>query len=296
MVQAAYLHHALSSLPWSPQFWHLPIFWPTPWTQLMLDPMVAQAFLLRLVWWGAGSQVALDANLLFVLTLASGFWGMALLARRCGLRGGAAILAGVVYVLGPFAVGHWQHLNQLPSAWIPVALWAWLSLVDSGRSGRERIGASAVLVLCVSLQLSSSVYMSATLGVGLVLTAAIHPPRDRMSRILASAAAILASAAVVSWAQLFLRARNEVEGYGRSVSETGPLQARLFDLLNAPQSHLLGWPGHDLARPALYPGLLWLGVAGFGLWQLWPQSRRRFAWILTLGGAGMVLAVGRTHP
>jgi hypothetical protein len=293
-TQAAYLTHALKHLPWSGDFWNLPVFWPTEWTTVMMDPLLAQAWLLRVLWWGAGTNPALDTNLLFVLTLASGFWATALLVRRLGMGNTAGALAGGVYVLGPFAAGHWLHLNQLPSAWIPLSVWAWQVLTRSDGVGRRR--ASVVLAVCIVMQLLSSLYMFTTLAIILAAAVLFWPPRDREGWLLSTSVAAVGGLAVALWARPFESAVKTVASYGREVAETGAFQARLFDLANAAESHLLAWPAHELARPALYPGLIWLGLGAVGALLLFRRQPRHAVFLVVVSLMGLLLSFGRSHP
>lgn len=295
LLQTALLQNALDHAPWSEDFWHPPFFWPERWQTVTMDPLVGQAALLKLVWWGAGTRPAFDANLLMVLTLALGFLVVVGWTRDWGASPFAAGVAGAVYVLGPFAAGQWHHLNQLPSPWLPLALW---SLVRLHRArGRAWVGWTALLAVAFVWQLVSSIYVTATLVLGLAVFAPFFVVRDRRGAGAWALVAVVAVAAATLWAQPFLEATRAVEGYGRDAADVGPFQARYFDLAKAPSSHLMGWPEHDPTRPALYPGLLWLVLAGAGAVSRWREGRRRQAGALIVAaGAGLLFSFGRSHP
>ena len=294
LVQSALLEWALRHPPLDPRALHAPFFWPEPYASLSIDPLWGQALLARTMPAAARHPEAAYAWVLS-LTVVLAFAAVVLLGRRIGLGAAGAALAGVVYALGPYAAGQWHHLNQLASPWIPLALVA----LDELLHGRRPVRGAAVLVAAAAMQLSSSVYGSAALAIGLLAWTGLRGwgvSRARRLAWMATAGVMIAMAWL--WGSLFARAAAAVAGYDRDPSATLAFQARVFDLWKVGVSHLLPWPGHDPTRPALYPGLFWGLLAATGAAH-WLRDRRDAdagpgRALLAVGAAGLILSFGRS--
>ncbi len=286
LAQAAYLAHAADHLPWHSAFWNAPWFHPVSWTQTFLDPMVGPSVLARAV---PGAAAATDYQAVLWITVAGCVIAAAGCARRFGVTPGLALLVGVVYAIGPYAAGHFHHLNQVPSPWLPLALGALRAMFDDEGSGRR----AALFVVAVALQASWSVYATAALVLGAVVLAVVLAwGRERIpGRALAIATGgtvvVLAVAAVP-----YVLAGRALDGFGRDPLEALAFQARWFDLWKAADSRLLPWPDHDPSRPALYPGAIWFVLAVLGAW--WGRARREVVALLVVGIVGLGFAFGRS--
>src|SRR5713226_9588969 len=82
-------------------------------------------------WLGVGS--ILIHNLVFLSGFAISGVGVALLVRRLTGNAGAAILAGIVFAFPPYRIDHYAHLQLQQTQFIPLALWAFHRLLDTGR-------------------------------------------------------------------------------------------------------------------------------------------------------------------
>ncbi len=82
---------------------------------------------------GSASQPILIYNLVFLSGFALSGVGVALLVRRLTGHTGAAILAGIVFAFPPYRIDHYAHLQLQQTQFIPLALWAFHRLLDTGR-------------------------------------------------------------------------------------------------------------------------------------------------------------------
>ena len=286
LAQAAHLAHATRHLPWQSEFWNAPWLHPSPWSQLYLDPMVGPSLVARAV---PGQSPVTDYRAVFWFTVASAVLAMTWCARRVGVASGFALLAGVVYAVGPYAAGHFHHLNQLPSPWFPLAMGALASMTMQGRSSGTY---AIVFVTAFAAQLAWSVYATAALVLAAVVfllfarrRAAV--PRGALILVGAGSAMVLVLGAIP-----YVLAARDLPTYTRDASEVLAFQARWFDLWKAPASHLLPWPQHDPARPALYPGVVWSVLALLGACVRWRTPFTRA--VVAAGAAGLLFAFGRT--
>lgn len=296
LLQAAILQHALEGLPWpwAQERWEAPFLYPAPLPLAGMDPLLAQALPLRPLS-GLRGEWALAANLALAGQLFLAALLGALLLRRLGLRGAWLAGATFAWVAGPYAVGHWHHLNQLPSPWVPLAL---LGLLDWS-AGRAR-GPLLLLVACLA-QLASGLYGMAALGLFLgVAVVALGRGRRRPQWGQLAAVGLLVGLATWAWAQPYAEASRTEPGYERGAGNVGPFAARVGDLDNVAPAHLLPWPRGTPGRPVLYPGLGALLLAGLGLGWQWrqPRSRQRSLVLATVvaSAAALLLAAGRSHP
>lgn len=296
LLQAAILQHALEGLPWpwALERWEAPFLYPAALPLAGMDPLLGQAIPLRLFTtlrgeWALAANIALSGQLFLAAVFG------ALFLRRLGLAGAWLAAATFAWVAGPYAVGHWHHLNQLPSPWVPLAF---LGLIEwSG--GRAR-GAVLLAFACVA-QLASGLYGMAALA--LFLPAGVLAlARGRGWRQWGQLALALLVVGLCTWvwSAPYIEASQLEPGYERGAEAVGPFAARLGDLDNVAPARLLPWPEPATGRPVLYPGLgaLLLAVLGLlGQWRQPPSPRRSL--LLALVWASMVallLAAGRSHP
>lgn len=284
LAQAAHLAHAVRHVPGTEAFWDAPWMAPVRFAQLFLDPMVGPSIVARLV---PGSNPALDYHVVLWFTVGAAFVAMTWCARRFGIGRSFAAMAGLSYAIGPYAAGHFHHLNQVPSPWLPLALGATVDLARAHRPWR----ATGLFLVAFALQLSWSVYATAALALAAVVVVAVVGGRAVPGRPLL-AASLGAAAVLVVGGIPYVLAGRAVEGYGREATEALAFQARWFDAWKAAGPRLLPVPTHDALRPSLYPGIGLALLAGLGIWRL--ADRRAVAALVTVIVVGVGCAFGRT--
>lgn len=295
LLQCGILQWVLRHPPVQAAAWQAPFFWPAPWSLAYMDSLAGQAMLVALLP-GMRSWPAVAYNLALAGTLALAFLATVRLARELGLSRPAAWMSALVYTAGPHAAGHYHHLNQLPTPWLPLALWGLLRL------SRGRWDGLAALLLSVLLQPLWGFYNLASLWMTVLIGVFFLLPRLRGRRGLALAAVLAGGLmwAVASGAP-YRHAADAVAGFVRGPGSVGPWAGRPFDLLHPPAVHLLPWPRALPGRPVLYAGLLWplLALAGWvGAWRNEGDAARRRLWwgLAVAAGAGLILAFGRRMP
>jgi len=166
------------------------IFWPDKRTLAYSDAVLLQGFLgTPLIDLGVPPMAVVNG--LIVLALAtSAFFAYVLAARLTGHRG-AAVVAGLVFAFSSYRRVHLNHLELQWAQWMPLALWAWHRLLDTGRM-RDGL----LCTLAIALQVLSSLYYAMFLAIGLAIVAAVTLV-GRRGRIAGPALVGLAAGAVV---------------------------------------------------------------------------------------------------
>ncbi len=222
-------------------------------------------------------------NLVFLSGFALSGVGVALLVRRLTGHAGAAILAGIVFAFPPFRIDHYAHLQLQQTQFIPLALWAFHRLLDTGR-----LRDGALLGVFVACQMLSCMYYGLflipymTVVCGTMLVAERTLPRARLVALLAAAAIV--AVAMVPAGRAYLAAREVVGERGRAEVANGSATWRNY--LAPPEVNAVY--GKVFARfmepeRRLFPGFVAVALAIVGLWP--PLSARRLAY-----GLGLLLA------
>ncbi len=295
LLQCGILQWVVRHSPLHASAWQAPFFWPAPFSLAYMDSLFGQSLLVRFL---PGMRVlpALAYNLCLVGTLLLAFLATVRLARELGLDRAAALLAAFVFTAGPHAAGHYHHLNQLPTPFLPLALWGLLRL------GKGRWDGLLFLGLALGLQPLWGFYNLASLWVTLLLAAffSLHALKTRQALGLT-----LLLALGLLWAREsgtpYQHAADAVAGFVRGPGSVGPFAGRPFDLLHPPAVHLLPWPKPVPERPVLYAGLLWPWVAlcGFVLALRGKHGAaiRSLWWAMAVAAlAGLILSFGRSMP
>lgn len=289
--QAAILDHVARRPVWDPATWQAPWFWPADWGLAAMDPLTTQALL---VGWvpTAIRTPAVAYNLALFLTVVATFLATAALTRRLGGDTLAMVLAAAAFTLGPYAMGHLHHLNQLPSPWLPLGILALLEMA------RGRVAAVGLWGIAGLLQVGSGIYgLAAWLLTMAVLAPGLVPRMTVRARWGLAGAGVVVAAAVWALSLPYQAAAASVEGFLREGNVSGPFAARIPDLWHVSPVHLWPWPPAPAGRPVLYPGLGWFLFAAVAFW--WRRQRRGggfwWAWAIA-AGVGLLLAMGASHP
>jgi len=203
------------------------IFYPErntlAYSETLIVPGLAAA---PLFWLGLGP--ILVYNIVFLAGFALSGVGVALLVRRLTGHTGAAILAGIVFAFPPYRIDHYAHLQLQQTQFIPLSLFAFHRLLDTGR-----LRDGVLLGVFVACQMLSCMYYGIFLipymavVCGTMLIAARAMPRERMVALLAAVA--IAMVVMIPTACAYLAAREVVGERGREdVAEIGGLKRRIF--------------------------------------------------------------------
>lgn len=233
-----------------------------------------------LFWLGVGP--ILIYNLVFLSGFALSGVGVALLVRRLTGNNGAAILAGIVFAFAPYRIDHYAHLQLQQTQFIPLALWAFHVLLDTGR-----LRAGVLLGVFTACQMLSCMYyglflipyMAVVCGTMLIAKRAM--PRRLVALAVAAAIVIVA---LIPVGRAYLAARNVVGERGRE--EVAQNSATWRNYLAPPELNVVY--GNAFARfrdpeRRLFPGFVAVALAIVALWP--PLSATRVAYAL-----GLVLA------
>jgi hypothetical protein len=233
-------------------------------------------------WLGVGS--ILIYNLVFLSGFAISGVGVALLVRRLTGNSGAAILAGIVFAFQPYRIDHYAHLQLQQTQFIPLALWAFHVLLDTGR-----LRDGVLLGIFVACQMLSCMYYGLFLipymavVCGTMLIADRRMPRERLVALAAAAAVVFV--AMIPVGRAYMAARHVVGERGRAEVADGSATWRNY--LAPPEvNRVYGKVFARFMQPErrLFPGFVAVALAIVGLWP--PLSATRLAY-----GLGLLLAV-----
>jgi hypothetical protein len=266
------------------------IFYPERHTLAYSETLLVPGlFAAPLHWLGVGPI------LIYNLVLLSGFAisgvGVALLVRRLTGHDGAAILAGIVFAFPPYRMDHYAHLQLQQTQFIPLALWAFHRLLDTGRL-RDGVlfGACAAcqMLSCLYYGIFLIPYMAVVCGTMLIANRRLS--RDRLVALVAAGAVV--TVAMVPVARAYLAAR-QVVGERRS-DEIARNSATWRNYLAPPEVNIVY--GKVFARfmdpeRRLFPGFVAVALAIVGVWPRRHEDAKtylrtpRFAYAL-----GLILA------
>jgi hypothetical protein len=296
LLQCGILQWVLRHAPLHESAWQAPFFHPAPFSLAYMDTLFGQSLLIRFLP-GMKALPALAYNLCLVGTLFLAFLFTVRLGRELELGRAAALLSALVFTVGPQAAGHYHHLNQLPTPWLPAALWGML------RVSKGRWDGLLLFALAVGMQPFWGFYNLASLWMSVLLAVVFLLPTLRSKSALVLA---LLLAGGLLWARHsgvpYERAADAVAGFMRGPESVGPFAGRPFDFLHPPATHLLPWPTALENRPVLYAGLLWPLVALWGFFRVVRPSAGKLSvramwWAMaTAGLCGLVLSFGRSMP
>jgi hypothetical protein len=274
MWRMAWVQHQLARDPW--RLFDANIFHPLPatlsYSDAMLLPAVAAA---PLAWAGIHPVVAYNLTLLaaFVVSGLSAY----LLIRGMGWGRAAAWIAAVGFMVCPFRMNHFSHLELQMTMWMPIALLAVHRLL---RDGERRF--AVILAAALAAQWYSSMYYGLFLTLyaavfGAVLACVWRAPRRRV--MYAVGGACLAACLVWPLVHVYI-ASTPARGI-RHADVVREFSAVPLDYLrpgvNNP-AYRRFLPRVVEAERALFPGVGSLVLAGAGAWP--PLTAPRAAFII----------------
>jgi len=250
------------------------IFYPERNTLAYSETLVVPGAAAAPLQW-AGVHPLIVYNLVFLSGFALSGVGVALLVRRLTGNAAAGIVAGLVFAFPPYRIDHYAHLQLQQTQFVPLALWAFHRLLDTGR-----VRDGVLLGACVAAQMLSCMYYGLFLvpymGVvcGTLLIAARSMPRRRV--IALAAAAAVAAVAMIPAGRAYLGARAVVGERGRQEVADG--SARLRNYLAPPEVNAVhGTIFNRFTDPErrLFPGFAAIALAIVGLWP--PRGLRGYS-------------------
>jgi hypothetical protein len=288
--QIAWGGHALQHQPGD--YWQSNMYWPLDNTLAFSDALVGYAPLGMI---GEGFEAAIARyDLIFLFAYALAFVGAYLLARELGAGSAAAAVAGVAFAYAPWRLEQDGHLHVISSGGIPLALFL---LVRGYRRGSPGTIAAGWLVAAWQLALGFTLgLMLAYLLAALSVLVFLRWRRDRPARgvVVASGAGAAVFLCVgVLLAMPYQRVKEDHPESERTAETVAAFSGGPEMFLAAPAQSTVWGPVTEPVRQeldfvpeqTLFPGVLVLVLAGFGLSSASPFSKR-----LRIGlGAGVVM-------
>ena len=224
-------------------------------------------------WLGAGPLLVY--NLVFLSGFIISGVGTALLVRHLTGNSAAGVLSGIIFAFLPYRIDHYAHLQLQLTQFIPLAMWAFHRLLESGRTRH-----AVLLGLCVAAQLMTCTYYGIFLVpyMAVVCGVMLLADRDLARRRLAAFAisAVVCLIAVAPVGRAYLGARDLVGERPQWEIANGSATARNY--LGPPPSNVLY--GTALARfgeaeRRLFPGFVAVILAACAFWPSRLRSDMR---------------------
>jgi hypothetical protein len=251
MWRLAWIAHALRTDP--RHLFDANIFYPETRTLAYSDATLLEGAIAAPMLW-AGVAPILVYNLLLLGGIAASGFGMFVLARYLTGSSGAALVSAVVFMLAPYRLEHYMHLELQWSMWIPLAFWAVHRAVDEAS---WKFGTLAGVF--VWLQTMSCVYyglflalMAAALAM-LLLATDIRQSRAALRGLVLGAIV----AAVLTWPYAGPYLENARVLGPRDPAEIARYSAQPINYLaSPPQNWLWGWTADRFGanETRLFPG------------------------------------------
>jgi hypothetical protein len=260
----AWVAHQLPNAP--AHIFDANIFYPERNTLAYSETLLVPGLLAAPLQW-LGVAPILIYNLVFLSGFALSGVGVALLVRRLTGHTGAAILAGIVFAFPPYRIDHYAHLQLQQTQFIPLALWAFHRLLDTGR-----LRDGVLLGVCTAGQMLSCMYYGIFLVpymavvCGTLLIARGAPTKERLMAL--AAAAAIVTVTMVPVGRAYLAARKVVGERGQG--EVAMNSATWRNYLAPPEVNLLY--GKAFARfmdpeRRLFPGFVAVALALVGVFS-----------------------------
>jgi len=258
------------------------IFTPERWTLAYSETLLAPAVVATPLLWMGVSRI-LVYNLVFVSGFILSGVGTTLLVHQLTRNAAAASGAGVIFAYLPFRFDHYPQLQLQHAEWIPLALWAFHRVMNTGRL-RDGLWLGIFIVGQILSCMYYGIYLASYLVIvgGALMLLDITVARARLPVLAAGVA--LAVVLLVPVGRAYLGAREAVGE--RGPGEISARSATWRHYLATPASnHLYGWSADRFGAPErrLFPGLVAIFLATVALWP--PVSPMRALYALGLGFA-----------
>ncbi len=244
------------------------IFYPERNTLAYSETLIVPGLVAAPLHW-IGVAPILIYNLVFLSGFALSGVGVALLVRRLTGNNGAAILGGIIFAFPPYRIDHYAHLQLQQTQFIPLALWAFHVLLDTGRL-RDGVllgvFTACQMLSCMYYGVFLIPYMAVVCGTMLIAKRAM--PRRRLVALVVAAAIV--AVAMFPVGRAYLAASKVVGERGRA--EVAQNSATWRNYLAPPEVNAVY--GNVFARfmdpeRRLFPGFVAVALAIVGLW---PRS------------------------
>lgn len=268
--------HALTHQPWA--VFDANIFAPEGLTLAYSENCLGSALLAAPFLWATGNPVlAMNAVVLISCVLCG--LGTYLLARQLGMSKEASLVAGLIFAFAPPRFLRLGQLHQAPVQWIPFCLLYVDRYLRDGRP-RDLQLASAFF----ALQVLTSGHAGLFAIVAIACVTAWRAVRREPLRLLRAPRGLgvvgaISIAIVVLLMIPYLVVRQE-QSWVRTLDEARLWSPNLASFLESP-SHvhrwlqsIFGWRTAG-ARAALFPGVLPLLLAPFGIWAVMRSGETR---------------------
>jgi hypothetical protein len=273
MWRIAWVQHQLAADP--RHLFDANIFYPLRATLTYSDAMILPAAAAWPLAW-AGLHPVVAYNVLLLASFVLSGLTMYVFVRALDAGTAAAWIAAVAFMLTPFRINHFSHLELQMTMWMPLVLLGVLRLVQTGKA-KYVAGTSAAL----AAQWYSSMYYGLFLGLyAIVFAAAIAFTQKVPLRRVALALAAYALAALVvvplGWAYV----RSQADRGVRQVESVAEFSATPLDYTRpgvATPTYRRFLPRVVHAERALFPGVVPLVLLVAGLWRPWSASRTALA-------------------
>lgn len=250
--------------PFSPRWWHGPIFVPQLDALALADHRVGLGLIATpLIWAGASPLAAYGVVFLtsFVGSAAAAY----ALCVSLGTGRLAAFAGGLVFGFHPFRAAHLEHVELLSAYWLPLTLIG----LHRWRTSHSRTALAAVAVTLVLQALTAGYYFffAAVLFAGWAGWFALKDSSWRQRAELAAAFAVpLVVLAPMLWRY---RAVHAALGLSRTITEIETLSADLAGLVTPPDMLALWNTARPAGHPegALFPGATAVAVVLLAIWR-----------------------------
>jgi hypothetical protein len=274
----AWIAHALGNDP--RHLFDANIFHPHPRTLAYSDATLLEGLVAAPLLWAGTPPVAVYNLLLLGGIFASGL-GMFVLARHLTDSAGAALSAAAVFMMVPYRIEHYGHLELQWAMWIPLAFWAVHRTVDE-QSWRAGLLTGLFLWLQVLSCAYYGVFLAIMLGVLAVVLLVVDPRRTSAALPPLALGALLAAALTYPYTAVY--AGNVAIVGSRDLEEIVRYSAQPTDYLAAPsQNWWWSWTGArwGSSELRLFPG----GIAVCLALTAFARRPVRLAWAYAAAGA-----------
>lgn len=292
------------------EFWHGNMFYPERLTIAYSEHLTPQ-MLQILPLWAATGNIVLCYNLLIFAALVFSALGMYLLVRELTGEPVAAVVAGAAFMLSPYRIDQFAHMQVITTQWMPLTLYGFRRYFVHGRV-RALAGATAALVLQV-LSCFYYLFFFAPFAAAYVVYEMVSRRLWGNARVWRHLliAAVLALVAIGPFLLPYLEVR-DVAGMGvRTEDEVRSFSADTWSIFTTSENlTLLGQSLAPRIRPeaSAFPGftILALGLIGAGLVIARairharvtapsapvPAWRRVAGWAMAMAGFGLLATWG----